>query len=95
MAIGRTFWWARHQKYIIYAQQIPNLMLVNNHIPTITRAETMHKAGQNNASNPDLMKYVKHHKFNVDWLIDFDIPEDGCIEQCSSKGCLIVFYNQK
>ena len=22
------------------------------------------------------MKYVNHHKFNIDWLIDFDIPED-------------------
>jgi hypothetical protein len=27
-------------------------------------------------TNPDLMKYVKHHKFNVNWLTDFDIPED-------------------
>ena len=22
------------------------------------------------------MKYVTHHKFNINWLIDFDIPED-------------------
>lgn len=68
------------QKYIIYMlnKLYRTTMLVNKlhtdyHIELEDDAQKLGKIMQ---ANPDLMKYVTHHKFNINWLIDFDIPED-------------------
>ena len=68
------------QKYIIYmlnklyrTSMLVNKLHTDYHIELEDDAQKLGKIMQ---ANPDLMKYVKHHKFNVDWLIDFDIPED-------------------
>ena len=68
------------QKYIIYmlnklyrTSMLVHKLHTDYHIELEDDAQKLGKIMQ---ANPDLMKYVKHHKFNVDWLIDFDIPED-------------------
>lgn len=68
------------QKYIVYMlnKLYRTCMLVHKlHVDFhIELEDDAQKLGEIMQANPDLMKYVKHHKFNVDWLIDFDIPED-------------------
>ena len=68
------------QKYIVYMlnKLYRTCMLVHKvHIDYHLELEDeAQKLGEIMQANLDLMKYVKHHKFNVDWLIDFDIPED-------------------
>lgn len=68
------------QKYVMYMlnKLYRTCMLVNKlHIDYhIELEDDAHKLGEIMQTNPDLMKYVKHHKFNVNWLIDFDIPDD-------------------
>ena len=68
------------QKYIIYmlnklyrTSMLVNKLHTDYHIELEDDAQKLGKIMQ---ANPDLMKYVKHHKFNVNWLTDFDIPED-------------------
>ena len=50
-----------------------NKLHVDYHIELEDDAQ---KLGAIMQANPDLMKYVKSVKFNVDWLTDMDIPED-------------------
>ena len=68
------------QKYIVYMlnKLYRTCMLVHKlHIDYHLELEDdAQKLGEIMQANLDLMKYVKHHKFNIDWLIDFDIPED-------------------
>ena len=68
------------QKYVVYMlnKLYRTCMLINKlHIDYhIELEDDAQKLGEIMQANPDLMKYVKHHKFNVDWLIDFDIPDD-------------------
>ncbi|NLZ94876.1 MAG: hypothetical protein GX921_03505 [Bacteroidales bacterium] len=68
------------QKYIVYMlnKLYRTCMLVHKlHIDYhIELEDDAQKLGEIMQANLDLMKYVNHHKFNVDWLIDFDIPED-------------------
>ena len=68
------------QKYVMYMlnKLYRTCMLVSKlHIDYhIELEDDAHKLGEIMQTNPDLMKYVKHHKFNVNWLIDFDIPDD-------------------
>ena len=68
------------QKYVVYMlnKLYRTCMLVNKlhsdfHIELEDDAQ---KLGEIMQTNPDLMKYVKHHKFNVNWLLDFEIPDD-------------------
>lgn len=68
------------QKYVVYMlnKLYRTCMLVNKlhsdfHIELEDDAQ---KLGEIMQANPDLMKYVKHHKFNVNWLLDFEIPDD-------------------
>ena len=68
------------QKYIIYmlnklyrTSMLVNKLHTDYHIELEDDAQKLGKIMQ---ANPDLMKYVTHHKFNINWLIDFDIPED-------------------
>lgn len=68
------------QKYVVYMlnKLYRTCMLINKlHIDYhIELEDDARKLGEIMQTNPDLMKYVKHHKFNVNWLIDFDIPDD-------------------
>lgn len=68
------------QKYILYMlnKLFRTCMLINKlHIDYhIELEDDALKLGEIVQSNPDLMKYVKHHKFNVNWLLDFDFPDD-------------------
>lgn len=68
------------QKYVMYMlnKLYRTCMLINKlHIDYhIELEDDAQKLGEIMQTNPDLMKYVKHHKFNVNWLTDFDIPED-------------------
>ena len=68
------------QKYILYMlnKLFRTCMLFNKlHIDYhIELEDDAHKLGEIIEANSDLMKYVKHHKFNVNWLLDFDIPDD-------------------
>lgn len=68
------------QKYVMYMlnKLYRTCMLINKlHIDYhIELEDDARKLGEIMQTNPDLMKYVKHHKFNVNWLIDFDIPDD-------------------
>ncbi len=68
------------QKYILYMlnKLFRTCMLINKlHIDYhIELEDDALKLGEIIQSNPDLMKYVKHHKFNINWLLDFDIPDD-------------------
>ena len=68
------------QKYVVYMlnKLYRTCMLVNElHIDYhIELEDDAQKLGEIMQANPNLMKYVKHHKFNVDWLLDFDIPDD-------------------
>ena len=50
-----------------------NKLHVDYHIELEDDAQ---KLGAIMQANPDLMKYVKSVKFNVDWLTDMDIPDD-------------------
>ena len=68
------------QKYVMYMlnKLYRTCMLINKlhidyHIEVEDEAQRL---GETILANPDLMKYVKHHKFNINWLIDFDIPDD-------------------
>lgn len=68
------------QKYIIYmlnklyrTSMLVHKLHTDYHIELEDDAQKLGKIMQ---ANPDLMKYVTHHKFNINWLIDFDIPED-------------------
>lgn len=68
------------QKYVVYMlnKLYRTCMLINKlHIDYhIELEDDAQKLGEIMQANPDLMKYVKHHKFQVGWLIDFDIPDD-------------------
>ena len=68
------------QKYVVYMlnKLYRTCMLVNKlHADYhIELEDDAHKLGEILQANSDLMKYVKHHKFNVNWLLDFDIPDD-------------------
>lgn len=68
------------QKYVMYMlnKLYRTCMLINKlHIDYhIELEDDAQKLGEIMQTNTDLMKYVKHHKFNVNWLTDFDIPED-------------------
>ncbi len=68
------------QKYVVYMlnKLYRTCMMINKlHIDYHIEVEDdAVKLGEILQANTDLMKYVKHHKFNVNWLIDFDIPED-------------------
>ncbi len=68
------------QKYVVYMlnKLYRTCMLINKLHPDyhIELEDDAHKLGEIMLANPDLMKYVKHHKFNVNWLIDFDVPDD-------------------
>lgn len=68
------------QKYIFYTlnKLFRTCMLINKlHVDYhIELEDDAHKLGEIMQSNPDLMKYVKHHKFNVNWLLDFDVPDE-------------------
>lgn len=74
------FSWRSAQKYVMY--------MVNKLFRVCMLMEKLHvdfyieledearKLGKIMQANSDLMEYVKHHKFNVHWLLDFDIPDD-------------------
>lgn len=68
------------QKYVLYMinKLYRTCILINKlHIDYHIELENdVQKLGEIMQTNPDLMKYVKHHKFNINWLLDFDIPED-------------------
>lgn len=68
------------QKYVVYMlnKLYRTCMLVNKLHPDfhIELEDDAQKLGEIMQTNPDLMKYVKHHKFNVNWLLDFEIPDD-------------------
>lgn len=68
------------QKYIVYMlnKLYRTCMLVHKlHVDFhIELEDEAHKLGKIMQANLDLMEYVKHHKFNVDWLLDFNIPEE-------------------
>ena len=68
------------QKYILYMlnKLYRTCMLINKlHVDYhIELEDDAQKLGEIMQANPDLMKYVKHHKFNVNWLLDFDFRDD-------------------
>lgn len=68
------------QKYVVYMlnKLYRTCMMINKlHVDYhIELEDDAIKLGDILQANTDLMKYVKHHKFNINWLIDFDIPED-------------------
>ena len=68
------------QKFILYMlnKLFRTCILVNklHRDYHIELEDDAHKLGEIIKANADLMKYVNHHKFNVDWLLEFDIPED-------------------
>lgn len=68
------------QKYVMYMlnKLYRTCMLINKlHIDYhIELEDDARKLGEIIQTNADLMKYVKHHKFNINWLLDFDMPED-------------------
>lgn len=68
------------QKYVVYMlnKLYRTCMLIKKlHIDYhIELEDDAKKLGEIMQTNLDLMKYVKHHKFNVHWLLDFDIPDD-------------------
>ena len=68
------------QKYILYMlnKLFRTCILVNklHRDYHIELEDDAHKLGEIIKGNADLMRYIVHHKFNVDWLLDFDIPED-------------------
>ena len=68
------------QKYVVYMLNklyrtciLLNKLHVDYHIELEDDAQ---KLGQIMQANSDLMKYVKHHKFSVNWLLNFDLPDD-------------------
>ena len=68
------------QKYVVYMlnKMYRACMMINKLHPDfhIELEDDAVKLGEIIEANNDLMKYVNHHKFNVNWLLDFDIPED-------------------
>lgn len=68
------------QKYVVYMlNKLYRTCILVNKLHTdfhIELEDDALKLGEIIQSNPDLMKYVKHHKFNVNWLLDFDFPDD-------------------
>lgn len=68
------------QKYVVYMlNKLYRTCMMVNKLHTdyhIELEDDALKLGEIIQANSDLMKYVKHHKFNVNWLIDFDIPQD-------------------
>lgn len=68
------------QKYVVYMlNKLYRTCILVNKLHTdfhIELEDDALKLGEIIQSNPDLMKYVKHHKFNINWLLDFDIPDD-------------------
>lgn len=68
------------QKYVVYMlNKLYRTCMMINKLHTdyhIELEDDALKLGEIMQANSDLMKYVKHHKFNVNWLIDFDIPQD-------------------
>ena len=68
------------QKYVVYMlnKLYRTCMLINKlHVDYhIELEDDAQKLGEIMQANSDLMKYVKHHKFNVNWLLDFDFPDD-------------------
>ena len=68
------------QKYILYMlnKMYRACMMINKLHPDfhIELEDDAVKLGEIIEANNDLMKYVNHHKFNVNWLLYFDIPDD-------------------
>lgn len=68
------------QKYVVYMlNKLYRTCMMINKLHTdyhIELEDDALKLGEIMQANSDLMKYVKHHKFNVNWLIDFDMPQD-------------------
>ena len=68
------------QKYVVYMlnKLYRTCMMLNKLHPDfhIELEDDANKLGEIMNTNTDLMKYVNHHKFNVNWLLDFDIPDD-------------------
>ncbi len=68
------------QKYVVYMlNKLYRICMLVNKLHSdfhIELEDDAQKLGEIMQANPDLMKYVKHHKFNVNWLLDFEIPDD-------------------
>ena len=74
------FSWDITEKYVVYMLNklyrtciLINKLHVDYHIELEDDAQ---KLGETMQANPDLMKLVKRHKFQVNWLTDFDIPDE-------------------
>lgn len=74
------FSWRNAQKYVVYMANklYRTCILINKlHIDYhIELEDDAHKLGEIINGNTNLMEYMTYIKFNVDWLLDFDIPDD-------------------